>query len=164
MKKSKLFKTLLIPSLGIISLGSIATSVTSCGGTEVDGLNQSYITNIKYTYYEKEYYWGNALLEFELWCEYCDNIAEMKIQQSDAFIPDYHRIDDISYLIHMRKCKFFLSAKIHSKEYIDSKKLFQCTGQCICLFANNAKCSFIYDIKISVKDSKLIGYKISNII
>ncbi len=33
MKKSKLFKTLLIPSLGIISLGSIATSVTSCGGS-----------------------------------------------------------------------------------------------------------------------------------
>ena len=32
MKKLKLFKTLLIPSLGVLTLGTIAAVATSCGG------------------------------------------------------------------------------------------------------------------------------------
>ena len=32
MKKLKLFKTILIPSLGVLTLGTIAAVVTSCGG------------------------------------------------------------------------------------------------------------------------------------
>ena len=42
MKKLKLFKTLLIPSLGVLTLGTIAAVATSCGGDKPTPVIQYY--------------------------------------------------------------------------------------------------------------------------